>query len=203
MENIQTSFSGQQTDERILYVIRPHDIALYIQLFKIYGLAIVVLISFFLLASLFPMLPMIGFVVAVLIAVIGTGTAFTMFNRQVAYVTDRRIVRFTATTPFATNARSLSWDDAVKVKTFPPNFIMKIFRVGNVVIHSHSTFVHTHETPTGRENAVSNDDIDLDFVYYYRDLGNYLDKIIYLIKHSPAELAELRPFVPKPKGQRY
>jgi hypothetical protein len=201
MQNIQTSFEGQQTNERILYVVRPHDITLYVQLAKIYALSLAVMVSFFLLVSIFPFLPTIGIFLAVGIAGIGTIVAFSMFSKNVAYVTDRRMVRFEPATPFATNIRSVNWDDAVKVKTFAPNFLWKIFKVGTVIIHSSSSITHLHEDV--RENTISNDDLDLQNVYYYRDLGNYLDKIIYTYRHERAELENVHPFVPMPKGKRY
>lgn len=201
MQNIESSFNGQQTDERILYVVRPHDIALYLQLAKIYSLALAVLVSFFLLSNLLPFLPTLGFIFAVVIAGLGTVVSFTMFSKNIAYLTDRRVVRFEPATPFATNIRSLNWDDAVKIKSFPPNFLYKMFKVGTVIIHARSTFVHTHDQI--RENVMSNDDIDLTNVFYYRDLGNYIDKILYAYKHQPEEVQNIRPFVPAPKGQRY
>ena len=70
-----------------------------------------------------------------------------------------------------------------------------------MVVHAGSTYVHTHAQT--RENLYTNDDLDLEHVFYYKDLGNYIDKILYIYKHNPQELAELRPFVPKPAGQRY
>jgi hypothetical protein len=201
MQNIPTSFEGQQTDERILYVVHPHDIVLYVQLIKIYALALAVMVSFFLLVSIFPFLPTIGIFLAVGIAGIGTIIVFNLFSKNIAYITDRRIVRFEPTTPFATNIRSLSWDDAVKVKTFAPNFLWKMFKVGSLIVHSGSSVIHLQEDV--RQNVVSNDDLDLQNVYYYRDLGNYIDKIIFTHKHQREELPNIHPFVPMPKGQRY
>ncbi|HZZ98476.1 MAG TPA: hypothetical protein VFG51_00955 [Candidatus Saccharimonadia bacterium] len=201
MEHTLTSFEGQQTDERILYVIRPHDIVLYSQLAKIYALALAVMISFFLLISIFPALPTIGMFIAVALAGIGTIVVFSMFSKNIAYVTDRRVIRFEPATPFASNVRSINWDDAAKVKTFAPNFLWKMVKVGTVIIHSSSSVIHLHENV--RENTVSNDDLDLENVFYYRDLGNYIDKIIYTARHQPGELKDIHPFVPKPKGQRY
>ncbi|MDO8341404.1 MAG: hypothetical protein Q7T59_05520, partial [Candidatus Woesebacteria bacterium] len=52
-------------------------------------------------------------------------------------------------------------------------------------------------------NTVTADDIELDNIYLYRDLGNYIDKILFTYKQMPKEVSEIHPFVPKPKGQRY
>lgn len=194
-------FQGQQTDERVLYEIRPHVYALYLGLAKVYVLALVLLVVLMMLSKISPMMSGFGLVLGLGIAVIGTWVVGTMFHKNIAYLTDRRIVRFEAATPFATNVRALTWDEVVKVKTFPRNVFWKMAMIGTVVVHAGSTYVHTHAQT--RENVYTNDDLDLEHVFYYKDLGNYIDKILYLHKHSPQELTELRPFVPKPAGQRY
>ena len=194
-------FPGQQTDERVLYIVEPHIYALYTGLAKIYLLSLAIFLSFLFLTSVMKGLPFIGLFLGSLIAVFGTWTSVLMFKKNRAYITDRRIVRFEAATPFATNSRALNWDDAVKIKTFPRNALWKMLMIGTVVVHAGSTYVHTHEQT--RENVYTNDDLDLEHVYYYKDLGNYLDKILYLFKHKPEDIAQMKPFVPKPAGQRY
>jgi hypothetical protein len=79
----------------------------------------------------------------------------------------------------------------VKVKTYPPNFVWKQMAIGNVTVHS--------RTPEG----ASADDITLTDVYYYKDLGNYIDKILFTYKQKPKEIADIRPFVTRPRGERY
>lgn len=203
MQNFPDSFTGQQQGERVLYVVHPHHLALYIDVAKVLAIALMIAISSIFLAGLFPAFVMGGMLLALVVGVVGVLAVLSMEKMNLTYVTDRRIIRFTGATPFATNTRSLNWDDAVKVKTFAPNVFWKMFKIGNVVVHARSTFVHLHETPATRESTMTNDDLDLEHVYYYRDLGNYIDKILYLYKHSPEELKELRAFVPKPKGKRY
>jgi hypothetical protein len=124
-----------------------------------------------------------------------------MRQKSRAYITDRRAVRFYAHNPFATAVRSLSWDQAVKVKTFPPNLIYKLARIGSVIIHSQSTIANHSDSKL--PDLANNDDLELEEVYYYKDLGNYIDKIIYLYHRQPKDLPKLKPFVLKPKGLRY
>ena len=114
-------FPGQQTDERVLYIVEPHIYALYTGLAKIYLLSLAIFLSFLFLTSVMKGLPFIGLFLGSLIAVFGTWASVLMFKKSRAYITDRRIVRFEAATPFATNSRALNWDDAVKIKTFPRN----------------------------------------------------------------------------------
>jgi len=44
------------------------------------------------------------------------------------------------------------------------------------------------------------EDVRITDVYYFEDLANYIDKILFTFKNTPAEVANLKPFVPKPKG---
>ena len=46
------------------------------------------------------------------------------------------------------------------------------------------------------------EDVRVTDVYYFEDLANYIDKILFTFKNSPAEIATLKPFVPKGKGLR-
>jgi hypothetical protein len=71
--------------------------------------------------------------------------------------------------------------------------------IGDVVAHA-----RTPARPDGTENnEITADDIQLKDVYYYRDLGNYIDKILFTYKQKPADITNIRPFVPKPRGERY
>lgn len=203
MKNTDTDFFGKQTDERILYVAKPHPLAASFKLMQIYLIAVVVLIVLVLLGSQISgfsgIFTLVAFVLAILIAVVGTKIITDYQKREVAYITDRRLIRFEPTTLFATNARSLTWDEVVKIKTYPPNFIWKQLAIGNVVVHA--------RTPGRPDNFghgdVMADDIQISDVYFYRDLGNYIDKILFTYKQKPKEMDDIHVFVPKPYGQRY
>lgn len=143
-----------------------------------------------------------GVVIAILIAVIGTKIVTNYQERDVAYITDRRLVRFEPTTLVATNPRTLSWDEVVKVKTYPPNALWKQLAIGNISVHSRSS-MRDYSPDDKKFYDVSVDDIELKDVYYYKDLGNYIDKILFTYKKRPKEMDNIRPFVQKPKGERY
>ncbi len=121
-------------------------------------------------------------------------------QKNISYITDRRIVRFEPTTFFATNIRSLSWDEAVKVKTFAPNILWKQLKIGTVIVHARTTVKTIDEES---RHSLSADDIEINDVYLYRDLGNYIDKILFTYKQMPTGVSEIRPFVEKPRGERY
>jgi hypothetical protein len=109
-------------------------------------------------------------------------------------------VRFSAITPWAVNSRSLTWDQAVKVKTFSRHWFYRMFKIGSVVVHAKSTVISSEE-PKSR-TYVSDDDVELKDVQYFEDLGNYIDKILYLYQRKPSELSDLKVFVAKGRGQR-
>ncbi len=142
---------------------------------------------------------MAGLIVAILIALVGTKIVTDCQKREIAYITDRRLIRFEPTTLFATNPRSLSWDEVVKVKTYPKNALWKQMAIGNVVVHARTPARSKENTP----GMVDADDIELKDVYYYKDLGNYIDKILFTYKQRPKEMDEIRPFILKPKWERY
>lgn len=196
MRNTETDFYGRQEDEKILYVVRPHPLAFLIKLAKVYFVAFIIFLALVLIgaqiASVSVLFKFLGAVLGITIAAVGTKIVGDYQRRNISYITDRRVVHFEPTTLFATNSRTLSWDEVVKVKTYPPNMLWKQMAIGNVVMHA--------RTPAEGELI---DDIELKDVYYYRDLGNYIDKILFTYKQKPREVSEVRPFVLKPRGQRF
>lgn len=196
MQNTDINFYGKQEDEKILYVVKPHFLALTVKAVNIYIIAVLVFFAFALIGQqiilLTPIFTFLGAVLGLIIVIGGTKILGDYQKRNISYITDRRVVHFEPTTLFATNSRTLSWDEIVKVKTYPPNMIWKQMAIGNVVLHA--------RTPM-EGNMV--DDIELKDVYYYRDLGNYIDKILFTYKQRPKEVDQIKPFVPKPAGQRY
>jgi len=203
MLNSENNFYGEQTDEHILYVVHPHPLATTIGLIKIYAIALVISVVLVILGSvvnsLMGMFNLLALIIFFVVAALGTKIILDWQKRNISYITDRRIVRFEPTTLFATNSRALTWDEVVKVKTYPPNFIWKQLAIGNVVVHARTSVT----TVENEKSVVTADDIQLNDVYFYRDLGNYIDKILFTYKVKPKEVSEIKPFVPMPRGQRY
>jgi hypothetical protein len=202
MLNTETDFFGKQDGEKILYVVKPHPLSLSFKIAKIYVIALVVFLAFTILGtqvlSLYIFI-VAGITVSTIIAVVGTKIVTDYQKRDMAYITDRRLVRFEPTTLFATNPRSLTWDEVVKVKTYPPNAIWKQLAIGNVVVHARTPSRPDSNNP----ELIAADDIEVKDIYYYKDLGNYIDKILFTYKQRPKEMDNIHPFVPKPRGERY
>lgn len=203
MQNSDSDFFGKQEGEKILYVVRPHPLSTTVGLVKIYLIAVAILGVLGLLGTQLPGLEgwfiVFGIALAIIMIAAGTKILTDYQKRDIAYITDRRLIRFEPTTLFATNPRSLSWDEVVKVKTYPPNFLWKQMAIGNVVVHARTP---ARPDDFGHGEVVA-DDIELKDVFYYRDLGNYIDKILFTYKQKPKEMDGIRPFVPKPRGERY
>jgi len=202
MHNSDTDFFGKQEGERILFVVRPHRLSLVFKLLKIYAIALAVFIVLIVLGTQLVSLGLFiigGLIASLAIAILGTKIVTDYQGRDVAYITDRRLMRFEPTTLVATNPRSLTWDEVVKVKTYPPNALWKQLAIGNVVVHARTPTRPDEHTP----GAVSADDIELKDVYYYKDLGNYIDKILFTYKQKPKEMEDIHVFIPKPRGERY
>lgn len=204
MHNTEHDFYGRQEGERILYVVHPHPLATTFKLIKVFGIALIISIALIFLGSEFEVIRILfvsmGIILFFAINILGTKVITDWQNREIAYITDRRLVRFEPTTLFATNSRTLSWDEVVKVKTYPPNFILKQMAIGNLVVHARTSIRTTEDAAPG---TVTADDIEIKNVYFYKDLGNYIDKILYTYKQTPQGVGDIRPFVPKPRGERY
>lgn len=204
MINTENLFYGQQEGEKILYVTKPHAIAHIINTAKVYLVALFIFLVLFFLGKEVQIVSGLfytaGVILPIAILIFGSKLVKNFHDKNIGYITDRRIVRFEPTTFFATNIRSLSWDEAVKVKTFAPNMLWKQLKIGTVIVHARTTVKTIDEDI---RHTLSADDIELDDVYLYRDLGNYIDKILYTYKQMPAGVNEIRPFVAKPRGERY
>ena len=207
MLNTNASFYGQQTDERILYVVRPHWLSQTILFLKfLAGAGIVFFIAVIvaeqgLMQKYAGQFGIGGGVIAGIIVVIGLWVVKNARQKNIAYITDRRVVKFEASTPFATNTRSLNWEEAVKVKTYARNAIWKQLMIGSVVVHAKTTIATPEASKT--ERLVTDDDVEIPSVYFYRDMGNYIEKILFLYKKQPKDIAALQSFVPRVKGKRY
>lgn len=184
-------FDGQQTDERVFYVIIPHHLAKYVALIRLVLLSLFFFFILQLIASVVPSfagpIKIASVILSGLLLVIGFWWNETVYNQSKTYITDRRIIRFEVMTPFFTTKRALFWNEALKAKGYTSNIFWKMLNIGRVVVEP---------------QLAEGEDVLVHDVFMYDDLANYIDKILFTFKNKPTEISTIKPFVSKPKGQR-
>ena len=184
-------FDGQQEGERVLYVVTPHPIAKQIAIARIIFLAVFFFAVLWVIGTIVPsaatMLQVAGFLLSVMLLIIGIWWNLTVYQKSKTYITDRRIIRFDVVSPVLITKRALFWNEALKSKAYAPNFFYRSMNVGTIDVEP---------------QLAEHEDVRVTDVYYFEDLANYIDKIVFTFKNSPAEIANLKPFFPKAKGRR-
>lgn len=186
-------FPGQQTDERVLYHGKPDSKMKYINFISIIVVGVFIIIGLGLIAPTFGDYAQIVQWLGTLVILVVMGVVLwwinVFFGRTEIFITDRRIVKFFPVHPFRRTMRTLFWDEAIKSKTFYKNSLLeRILGIGSVEVHA-------------RVNE--RDNVDMDYLTYHNDLGNYIDKILFTFKNQPEEIKNIHEFVPKPRGKRY
>lgn len=185
-------FDGQQEDERVLYVIRMHPVKRIIHIAQgllccVLLLAIVTLVLDIVAADKTYLTVLLSLITLLFfVAWVWYGEHYMHVFKTV--ITDRRIVRIEFAFPFFKKKRALFWNEVAKVKTTAPSILFSLSKIGSLTI---------------QPLLVPNEEIHIPYVYYFADLANYIDKILYVRKNKPEDADSLRPFVPKPKGMRY
>ncbi|MCB0318776.1 MAG: hypothetical protein KDD56_08460 [Bdellovibrionales bacterium] len=187
------SFAGMQTDERLLYLIRPHKIFLF---FGIVQVIIITLATFFVWQRLSleffnfeKEIVWLGTFLVFIAGVLFLIWKFKYYFCYRAYLTDRRIVRFEAIFPVTEKRRTLMWKEVAKTRGSAGSFIWRLFNIGELEI-----------VPKLIE---SEGEMNLPFVFYFEDLASYIDKIVYVSQNETFKLQEIRPFIARPKGSRF
>jgi len=183
-------FDGQQTDERVLYTVAPHTLVKTIAMVKLVAVCFIFYLILFVVAQTTPftvILRIVGFFLVLVISLIGAIWNAYLEKTDRTYITDRRVIRFETVTPVLKTKRALFWNEALKAKAFAPSFLYRSLGIGEVIIEP--------QMNEGENVIIKN-------VTYYNDLANYIDKILFTFKNKPSDIAAMKPFIPKPKGQR-
>lgn len=185
------AFDGQQEGEQVLYIITPHPIHKYISIARLIFLALFFFAALWVIGGIIPpitvVLRLAGLLLSIILLIVGFWWDINVFNKARTYITDRRIIRFDIVSPFFTTKRALFWNEALKAKAYAPNILFRSLNIGTIDV----------------EPQLANyEDVRVTDVYYFEDLANYIDKILFIYKNTPADVAAIKPFVPKAKGQR-
>lgn len=185
-------FPGQQEGERILYIARPHWVREFARALVLLIPAVGLFFFRHFLGNVLHLSPewlLRGYLL------IGIGVAMGLLASHLhclnsrAYITDRRVYRFEGAIPVFQTRRSLFWSELAKVRTFTPTWFLKLMKIGHVELLS---------SAGGTELSMI-----VPYVYYFEDLGAYMEKLAFTFRNAPGEMKNIREFVPKPKGQRY
>lgn len=186
------AFPGQQDGERILYIIRAHPLMLGLRLARNFILLALFCAAWFrggaILTSRTPGIYSMGWWIFGFLFLLAVWWDIKFFQSAVAYVTDRRIIRFTPSFPVTYSKRMVFWREVLKTKSVSDNVIWRLLKVGSLEV----------VPKAGTEQSLL-----LRSVHYYEDLGNYFDKLVYLTNAEPHQLKTVRPFVALPKWERY
>lgn len=191
-KDLLAEFHGQQEGERVLYSFSPHPIGTWLRLFKPTVYALVLLgIAYFISKFFGAKSASISAALYITAAIGWVAAVWWRFKYQKlarTFITDRRIVRFEPAFPGISRKRALFWTNGFKCKAIPAIVPLRFFKLGTLKI-----------TP----NLGADEDITCEYVSYCDDLANYIDKILFCVKHTPNEMQSLRAFIKKPRGQRY
>ncbi len=187
---MNSHFDGQQEGERVLFEIHPHTLVKQFATARVIFTAVIFLVIIVVIAAQSNMpAPIYVTGVIVVIALLAAGLWWNkkFFSDTRTFITDRRIMRFERVSPFMIAKRALFWNEALKAKAYEPNLLLQNLKIGTLVVEPQVS---------GEENVV------VPQVHYAEDLANYIDKILFIFKNTPGDIATIRPFVPKPRGAR-
>lgn len=201
-------FPGQSNDEVILFVGRENPIMLWARRSFVVMLGIAIFATGAWFSSLLktglginipPIVPIISFLLAALIVLIGWWWISILWKKSIGIITSKRLTKFIYTTPINRHNLSLPLETIVDTGAYAKGFAQAIFKL---------------ETFTARSSAsssgVATDDEDrINKKYFYfenikmaEDLQHYVNKLIYAFRHHQEHLTTFRPFIPQNSGNR-
>jgi hypothetical protein len=176
-------FPGQQEGERILHVVRTHWLMLFGRLSRTIFLFVLFVVAWLrggpIVTSGMPDIYWVVWLVVPLLFLFVAWWDLKLCNNSIAFVTDRRLIRFTPTFPVTYSKRMVFWREVLKTRTKTESFVWRLLKVGNLEV----------VPKTGIEQSVI-----LRYVFLYDDLANYFDKLVHLTNAEPESLKRVRPF---------
>ena len=204
-------FPGQATEERILYITREHKMFLFSRMFSVLLIAVAIFLAsyvFFLafksifafssFAFIFPA----TIVLAGGFAAIGFWWVYSLWQKSLAILTNKRLTKIVYTTPFNRYNQSLPLEMVVDTSCNNQGFFEGIahslLQVGTLTARSSASSSGVSTEDTDRVNKKY---FYLENLKYCEDLQQYLNKILSILNKSPEQLETFRPFIPNLKGE--
>jgi len=203
----QGRFPGQASDEKILYIMREHQLFLFLRFAFVFGIGAAILLATILLgqavSSIFSTLAfatLVPFIILLLLGfiLIGSWWVFSLWKNSVAILTNKRLTKFIYTTPINRYNMSLPLEMIVDTSCHNKGFLSSYLQIGTVTARSSASSSGVATDDTGRINKKY---FYLENIKYFEDLQQYINKVINLLHQTPEKLKDFRPFIPHLKGE--
>lgn len=204
-------FPGQATDEKILYITREHKLFLFIRMFFVILMAIAISLAFYVFSLAFKsifttsevsfLFPLILIVVGSF-SVIGFWWVYSLWQKSLAILTNKRLTKIVYTTPFNRYNQSLPLEMIVDTSCNNQGFFAgiahSILQIGTLTARSSAS---SSGVATEDISRVNKKYFYLENIKYCEDFQQYLNKILSLFNRSVESLVDFRPFIPYLKGE--
>ena len=199
-------FPGQSSDEKILYVTREHKFFLYLRLFFVVVVSLSILLAVIFFANFFSKafnegiagrVILITILIMIAFAVIGSFWVYSLWQKSIAILTTKRLMKFIYTTPVNRYNMSLPLDMIVDTSCNSKGFFQSFLKIGTLTARSSAS---SSGVATDDPVRVNKKYFYLENIKYSEDLQQYLNKILGVLHRDPAGLNNFRPFIPHLKG---
>ncbi len=204
-------FPGQATDEKILYITREHRLFLLIRIMFVILLAIAIFLAFYVFSLAFQKIfinQSIAFVLPLIIvfcssfAFIGLWWVYSLWQKSLAILTNKRLLKIIYTTPFNHYNQSLPLETIVDTSCNNQGLVagiaQSILKIGTLTARSSAS---SSGVATEDNSRVNKKYFYLENIKYCEDLQQYLNKILSLLKRDTQAFLDFRPFIPHLKGE--
>ncbi len=204
-------FPGQATDEKILYITREHKLFMLQKMFAVLLIAVAIFLTSYVFSlafknifsfSSFSFIFPITIILAGGFALIGFWWVYSLWQKSLAILTNKRLTKIVYTTPFNRYNQSLPLEMVVDTSCNNQGFFEGIahstLQVGTLTARSSAS---SSGVATEEIDRVNKKYFYLENIKYCEDLQQYLNKILSVLRQSPEQLENFRPFIPHLKGE--
>lgn len=186
-------FPGMNTGERILFVTRESAIMLLLRRIVLCIIATTLfLLSVGLIRLAQQAIPYSSILYPFFVISLGVVTLGGFwwigetYRKSIFIITTRRLTKIIYTTPFTWYQFSLGLDEIADTGSYSSSYLEALFHLGYFV---------------ARSGAAAIKNFKIINITFSGDLHNYVNKLLYVFKHTPDKVNEFRPFVPHVKGE--
>lgn len=200
-------FPGQASSERILYITRENKLLLVLrQLFVFVAASIILLLGYFfnyLIGEILAItqsfsIILFFFILAVAFVAIGWWWVTTLWQKSIAIVTTKRLIKFVYTTPVSRYSLALPLETVVDTGAFTRGFIQTFLKLSTFVARSSAASSGVATDDPGRVNKKY---FYIENIKQAEDLQHYVSKLLSVSGDASKDMQTFRPFLPELKGE--